>query len=122
MATICYWRHAAPHFGHESAIIHYTFGEKDADTRSIEAPLEGGWSLTRHMMQSGKEGDYHEHEDREQVFYVTRGRGKMKVYGTIYETVEGDAVHIPPKAKHQTINDSDDWLELLVISARVHKR
>ena len=74
------------------------------------------------MMQGGKEGDYQEHEDREQVFYITGGRGKMKVDGTIYETVEGDAVHIQPKTKHQTISDSDDWLELLVISARVERR
>ncbi len=122
MVTIRNWRDAAPHVGHESAIIHYIFGEKDIDPRYIEAPLEGGWTLTRHMMQGGKEGDYHEHEDREQVFYIPSGRGKMKVDGTIYETVEGDAVHIPPKTKHQTINDSDDWLELLVITVRVDRR
>jgi len=121
MVTISNWKDAAPHVGHESAIIHYIFGEKGEDTRSIEAPLEGGWSFTRHMMQGGKAGDYHEHEDREQVFYVISGRGKMKVDGAIYDTVEGDAVHIPPRTKHQTINDSDDWLELLVISARVDR-
>jgi hypothetical protein len=41
MVTISNWRDAAPHVGHESAIIHYIFGEKDTDTRYIEAPLEG---------------------------------------------------------------------------------
>ena len=46
----------------------------------------------------------------------------MKIDGTIHETKEGDAVHVPPKTKHQTISDSDDWIELLVISARVNRR
>ena len=119
MVTVRNWRDASPHVSHDNAIVHYMLGEKGTDTRSLEAVLEGGWSMSRHMIQGGRSGDYHEHEDREQVFYITRGRGKMLVDGKTYDTVEGDAVHVPPKTKHQTINDSDDWLELLVISARV---
>ena len=32
---------------------------------------------------------------------------------------EGDAVHIPPRVKHQIFNDGDDWIEHLIISAQV---
>ena len=122
MIAVRNWRDATPVVSHESAIIWRILDELGTEgLAQEEAPLQGIQSLTIHRMQAGKSGDYHEHEDREQVFYITSGRGKMKVDGTIYETIEGDAMHIPPKTKHQTINDSDDWLELLVISARVDR-
>ena len=43
----------------------------------------------------------------------------MKVDGEMYEVREGDAVHIPPRVKHQIFNDGDDWIEHLIISAQV---
>ena len=75
--------------------------------------------FTLHRMQPGLEGDYHDHEDREQVYYFTEGRGKMKIDDEIYEVRKGDSVHLPPKVKHQLINDSDEWIEHLIVTAQV---
>ncbi len=43
----------------------------------------------------------------------------MKIDDKLYDVVEGDAIYIPPKAKHQLINDSDEWIEHLIITAEV---
>ena len=117
------WKDATPYVGHESAIIWTILREKGTggsdEQESEEACMQGLVSLTNHLMQGGKSGDYHSHEDIEQVYYITKGRGKMKIDGEIYEVKEGDAVHLPPNCKHQLINDSEDWIEHLIISTRV---
>ncbi len=120
MISVRNWRDATPVVAHESAIIWRLFDEKGKGGLPYdEAPLEGFQSLTLHRMQAGKSGDYHEHEGREQVYYFTEGRGKMKIDGELYDVKEGDAVCVPPRTKHQMINDSDDWLAHLIITAWV---
>ncbi len=117
MVTIRNWKDVDPYVGHETAIIWPIFKAKGTEGLTDEqAPLEGMVSFTRHMMQGGKSGDYHDHEDREQVYYFISGRGKMKLDGEIYDVRAGDTVHIPPQVKHQLINDSDDWIEHLLVT------
>ncbi len=115
------WREVTPYVDHESAIIWpiYRGGDGYEDLPHEAAPLLGMVGFTIHRMQGGRSGDYHDHEDREQVYYFTEGRGKMKLDDVIYDVRDGDAVHIPPKVKHQLINDSDDWIEHLLITAPV---
>ena len=111
------WREATPRVGHDNVVIHDVFGPRGTEGKTrAEAPLGGNWSLTRQMLQPGKIGDEHEHEGIEQVFYFTGGRGQMKLDGEIHDVTEGDAVHVPPRCRHQTLNNSDGWLELLVIT------
>ena len=120
MIVVRNWREATPAVSHESAIIWLILHEVDTEGLAPEeAPLHGIQTVTIHRMQAGKSGDYHEHEDRVQVYYFTEGRGKMKIDGDIYEVKEGDAVCVPPKTRHQMINDSDDWLAHLIITAWV---
>ncbi len=122
MTVVRSWKDVTPYVGHESAIIWSIFREKGAEGLSAdEAPLEGFFSLTHHAMQGRKSGDYHLHEDMEQVYYITAGRGKMKIDDAIYEVAKGDAVHVPPMSRHQLINDGEEWIEHLIISARVNR-
>ena len=116
------WRNVPPRVSHQSAIIWdlmYADGTPGKD--AVSAPLGAVGSLTLHAMQSGQEGDYHDHDDDEQIYYFTRGKAKMKIDGDIYDVREGDAVLLPPKTKHQLINDSDDWVEHLIVGANVRR-
>ncbi len=111
------WRDATPRVGHDNVVIHDVLGPRGTEGKSrTEAPLGGNWSLTRQMLQPGKVSDEHEHDAMEQVFYFTGGHGQMKLDGELHDVKEGDAVHVPPRCRHQTLNNSDRWLELLVIS------
>ena len=114
------WRNVTPVVGHESKLIWSIFRAQSAEgLDENEAVLLGFSGLTLHRLQGGLDGDYHEHEATEQVYYFLSGQGRMKIDGEIYEVREGDAVHIPPKVKHQLSNPGDDWVEHLIISAQV---
>ena len=43
----------------------------------------------------------------------------MKIDGQLYPVREGDVVHTPARIKHQLLNTSDDWIEHLIITAKV---
>ena len=76
------WRDETPYVGHESAIIWPIFRARGTAGRSPEqAPLRGLRGFTLHMLQGGKAGDYHVHEDAEQIYYFVRGEGKMGPMG-----------------------------------------
>jgi quercetin dioxygenase-like cupin family protein len=32
---------------------------------------------------------------------------------------EGDVLYLPPGARHQAVNEGDDWMEHLIITARL---
>ena len=55
----------------------------------------------------------------ERIYYIISGRGKMKLDGKIYEVRPSDSVHIPPRVKHQLINDGDEWVEHILVSSPV---
>ena len=116
------WRDCTPVVAHESVIGWVIFKAKGtAGFPAEQTPLEGFLGMALQTMQAGRKTDYHAHEEREQVYYFTKGRGRMKLDGDVHEVKAGDAVHIPPQSKHQTINDSDDWLEHLILSAAVER-
>ena len=103
---------------HQTAIVwpyFHRIGLRD-DAPPDHAVLQGFQALTLHQIQPGKSGDNHVHFDREQVYYFTRGNGKLNIDEVIYQVRKGDAVCIPTTCYHQMINDTDDWLEHLIIN------
>ena len=115
------WRDAVPYVGHNSKIIWPILTRSDRE--NVEPPevacLRGLSNLTRHVLQGRQQSDYHEHENIEQVYYFIRGCGKMRIDGKEYPVKAGDAVHLPRKTKHQVINDGEEEIEHLNISAIV---
>ncbi len=117
------WRDSIPYVGHESKIIWPILtraGSENADPPEV-ACLQGLSNFTRHVVQGRITTDYHDHQDKEQVYYFIKGRGKMLIDGKEYPVTAGDAVHLPPKTKHGVINDGEDEIEYLNISAPVEQ-
>ena len=118
MVAIRNWRSIVPNIAHETAIVWPYFsivGLRD-DSPPDQAVLQGFQALTVHQIQPQKSGDNHVHFDREQVYYFTRGSGKLNIDEVIYPVRKGDAVCIPTTCYHQMINDTDHWLEHLIIN------
>ena len=116
------WRDSIPYVGHQSKIIWPILtraGNENANPPEA-ACLLGLTNFTRHVVQGRITTDYHDHKDKEQVYYFIRGRGKMLIDDKEYPVTAGDAVHLPPLAKHQVINDGEDEIEYLNISAVVN--
>ena len=55
--------------------------------------------------------------DREQVYFITEGEGKVTVDGVASEVRQGDSVYVPKGHAVRLVNDSDGWLECLTLSA-----
>jgi len=61
----------------------------------------------------------HEHADREEVYYFTRGSGLMVVDGEEYEVTAGDTLYLKPGPFHTTRNTTNFPLECFWITIQV---
>ncbi|MBM3934045.1 MAG: cupin domain-containing protein [SAR202 cluster bacterium] len=75
--------------------------------------------FTYRLLQPGMEEPLHDHNDKEHVVYIIKGHGKVHLDGRVVEVKAGDAVYIPPKCKHSVVNDSNDWLEHVLVRGLV---
>lgn len=135
--TIRNWRDIQPRVGHENAIVWNILRPASAGQPGGAAPapaeqargfdpdaqaanvLQRVTGVARHALQAGKRSDYHQHPDAEQFYYVLRGQGHMIVDDERYPVREGDVVYLPPGVRHRAVNDSDDWMEHLIVTTRL---
>jgi mannose-6-phosphate isomerase-like protein (cupin superfamily) len=59
----------------------------------------------------GLDGPPHAHEHKEQVFFVTKGRGSVQIGDAKFPAQPGDLFYVPAATIHQTINETQDRLE-----------
>ena len=77
----------------------------------------GMYYIARQALVRGKAADLHNHDDKEQVYYILEGWGTMIAGDEVLQVAEGDTVYLPRNVFHQIINeDYDGWLSYLVIS------
>jgi len=76
--------------------------------REMQAITDGGYLelVSEFEVAGGGEVDPHSHPTHE-FYYVTSGRGLMRIEGEEHEIVQGDLVHIPPNAVHSLRPVSD---------------
>jgi len=121
LATIRNWRDGQPEVAHMSVIRWgglrpKSFKKGDEGARVLER-LAG---FARHALQGRKTSDHHKHQNTEQVYYVLSGSGEVLVGDERHSVTTGDAVYLPANAYHQMFNDdNEDWLEHLVIGAKI---
>jgi quercetin dioxygenase-like cupin family protein len=130
--TIRNWRDMQPRVGHDNAIVWNILRPEgagaaggaeqvkgfDPEAQAVNV-LQRMTGVARHALQAGKRSDYHQHPDAEQLYYVLRGQGKMIVDDESYPIREGDVIYLPPGVKHRAVNDSDDWMEHVIVTARL---
>jgi len=61
-------------------------------------------SVTWIEVPSGVDQELHSHEEAEQVYVITSGRGSMTVAGDTQEVSRGDLVMVPPATDHSIAN------------------
>ena len=114
------WRDSMPHVSHGAALLWSIFAPKGLPDRAHnEAAVEGIQKITIHRLQPRLQTKTHSHTDKEQVYVFTEGTGKMIVGDEEVDVEEGDFVYGPPNVPHGLTNDSNGWLEHLIVSAPV---
>lgn len=117
------WRDGDPYVGHESAVIWRVMESRSSELGGSAACLEHISGIALHAVQGRKTSDHHQHAATEQYYYVLSGQGEVLIDEKRYPVSEGSAVYFPPEVAHQAFNeDSDEWLEHLIISRTVERR
>ncbi|MFH1571764.1 MAG: cupin domain-containing protein [Gemmatimonadota bacterium] len=118
-ARVVSWREVVPRTGdHGDAVIWPLLESMDeAEPQTPQPCLLGFHYLTQQGLVRGKASDRHQHDDKEQVYYVVEGRGAV-IAGEAYRPIgEGDAVYLPRGLPHQILNEAyDGWLTYLIVS------
>ncbi len=74
-------------------------------------------SLAEARVAVGTSTQEHYHQNAEEIYYITHGRGRIRIEREIREVKAGDAIAIPPGRKHKLWNTGGETLRLLCCCA-----
>lgn len=63
----------------------------------------------------------HRHRQTEEIYYITHGRGRIRIEDEAFEVGPGDAIAIPPGQRHQLWNTGAEPLRLLCCCAPAYE-
>lgn len=70
-------------------------------------------SLAEARVLVGSSTQEHYHPKTEEIYYITAGRGRMRIEQETRDVTSGDAIAIPPGQKHKIWNTGEETLKLL---------
>ena len=74
-------------------------------------------SLAEARIPVGSATQEHYHPQAEEIYYITHGTGRIRIDGELREVRVGDAIAIPPGARHKLWNTGVETLRLLCCCA-----
>lgn len=78
--------------------------------RSQACLTEIGWNSWR----AGLEGPPHSHSEKDQIFYITDGRGRIVFGEETFDVSPGDLVYVPMGRRHQTVVEGAESLSYVL--------
>jgi mannose-6-phosphate isomerase-like protein (cupin superfamily) len=78
-------------------------------------------SLAEARLQPGASTQEHYHPKAEEIYYITHGRGSIRIEGEVREVKAGDAIAIRPGQKHKLWNTGAETLRLLCCCAPAYE-
>src|SRR5258708_6022282 len=74
-------------------------------------------SLAEARLKIGGSTQEHYHKRTEEIYFITHGTGRIQIEGESREIRSGDAIAIPPGARHKLWNTGNETLRLLCCCA-----
>jgi mannose-6-phosphate isomerase-like protein (cupin superfamily) len=74
-------------------------------------------SLAEARLPAGGSTQEHYHTRAEEIYYITRGRGRIQIDGEMRAVGPGDAIAIRPGQRHRLWNTGNETLHLLCCCA-----
>ena len=78
-------------------------------------------SLAEARLPVGGATQEHYHAQTEEIYFVTSGRGRMRIEHEVADVKAGDAIAIPPGKKHKLWNTGAEPLKLLCCCAPAYE-
>ena len=70
-------------------------------------------SLAEAIVQQGQQTHLHQHQISEELYYITKGTGRMVLGEEQFEVTAGDTICIPPGTPHCIANIGKESLHIL---------
>lgn len=80
--------------------------------RSETELTEIGWNSWRPNL----DGPPHKHNDKDQIFYITDGKGEVKLGDETFSVQPGNLAYVPAGLVHQTITNGDELLSYMLFN------
>ena len=78
-------------------------------------------SLAEARIHPGASTQEHFHRLAEEIYYITHGRGRMRIEDEMRDVKAGDSIAIPPGKKHKLWNTGTETLRLLCCCAPAYE-
>lgn len=126
MVTIQNWRRVQPTIAHGAGVDWRLLSMAKKTDGDIEAKVESQYRCLQAItyvslakLQPSLSYEPHSHNDHEEVYYIIRGRGKIRVGEETAQFREGDIIYIPLGKEHTMKNDGDDVVEFLAFGGNM---
>jgi oxalate decarboxylase/phosphoglucose isomerase-like protein (cupin superfamily) len=122
------WRDVHPVIAHQAGIdwrllslegSEKTDGDIDVDQDPKFACLKSITYVSLAWLQPGLSYEPHTHSDHEEIYYIVKGQGKIRVDDETSAFKQGDIIYVPPFAAHEIKNDCDEMVEFLAFGGVV---
>jgi mannose-6-phosphate isomerase-like protein (cupin superfamily) len=90
-----------------------THGDIDAEVDAKFQCLKSITYVSLAKLQPSLSYEPHEHKDHEEIYYIIKGSGQIKIGDEIAKFREGDVIYIPEKTSHSITNDGNEMVEFL---------
>lgn len=114
------WRSVEPTIAHKAGIDWRllsmnakTSGDINTQTESKFQCLKKITYVSLAQLQPGLSYEPHKHEDHEEVYYIIKGKGRIKIGNENAKFRDGDVIYIPEKMMHSITNEGDEVVEFL---------
>jgi len=74
-------------------------------------------SLAEARLPPGAQTTPHHHQLTEEIYYILEGSGRMEIENEVQDVRPGDAIAIPPGARHMITNTGSQTLKFLCTCA-----
>ncbi|NIN52877.1 MAG: cupin domain-containing protein [Nitrososphaeria archaeon] len=125
-AVIKNWRMVKPTIAHGAGIDWRlmsmpmkTSGDIDVEVDPESLCLKTITYVSLAWLQPGLSYEPHIHDDHEELYYVIKGRGKIRVDNDINEFCDGDLIYIPVGSEHEITNEGSEMVEFLAFGGYV---
>jgi mannose-6-phosphate isomerase-like protein (cupin superfamily) len=123
------WRNVYPTIAHKSGLDWRLLAMSTKTHGDIEAEVDPKFQCLKSItyvslakLQPTLSYQRHNHEDHEEVYYIIRGTGQIRIGSETARFKDGDVIYIPEKSVHSITNDGSDMVEFLAFGGFTGRR
>jgi len=117
------WKNIRPQIAHKAGIDWRLMAQRGTSPDTLEVPdkeaacLQSLKFVSLAWLQPRLSYEPHSHSDFEELYYIIKGRGEIRIDNKKENIEEGDLIYIPPGSEHEIINDGKEVMEFLAFAA-----